>query len=203
MLGKNNTWLRWRTQAILATGLKEFKREDIDKLILNFNTIHNEILDNLKMEDILKHNLLFYGDENHNKQRFYSPYNMEHGKLEMMQRVRNNLKNFKFTGIPFTEEIDRSGEIPVFTKHLYLNGEHKIYKTEKEMLIDVSNYINSAMLDDLNEDTIEKINSLFDKDIIIDLSKQKDAEKDIEKFKQEIKESIQSKKNEEELSLVS
>jgi len=152
---------------LLQTNCKRFKREEIDEIIISLNDYNDTINSELNNEDIAKHNLLFYGSYEYEG---ISGLNNKTDKEKIVKNLKKELKDYIFTGIPYVDYFDK--EKGKHTYELIIKGETKKFYSFRELMLEASKHINSTWLDDLNEEKINKLNSTFDKEIVIDFTKE-------------------------------
>lgn len=151
---------------ILKSGCKVFSKTDLDKLLIVFNDDNLVASMNLNKSDLIKHELLFYGSSGLDKTKEVFGQQISE---DIIKKTRKKFKDYKFQGIPFDYCVGDNNKINFVIK---LNGKEHKFLSKKEMFLEVLKYINSTMLDELNEQNIKEINSLFERDVILDLSKQ-------------------------------
>ncbi|MBE5746241.1 MAG: hypothetical protein E7359_03020 [Clostridiales bacterium] len=168
---------------------KNYTVQEQDQVLLNFDINYDDlnILKHVSASDMAKF-LVFYNQKpfsvftlgcNINYSEFVAVQNE-------MENIKSQNKNIIFNGIPIiksslsyeeileqrkTRDMDFSSSIVWNTDdncHYYLeiNGIMHTFDTEKEALIEASKYVSSDIIDNLTEENIDYINSIFGSEII-------------------------------------
>ena len=133
---------------IFNSGTINFSRDKIDEILFKFPT--DKIIRELSGEDLMKHSLLFYGDI------YATSYAGK--QLKEAEKIQELYKDYKFKGIPIKEKYNKFA--------VTINGEEKFFDSKEDAYIETSKHINLTALDDVSDDKIKDINSLFGEDVI-------------------------------------
>lgn len=147
---KDNEYLMIKD--LLKTTSFEYDETDCDKLLFTYS--NNYLKDLISGESLAKHSLLYYG-------KF--PSNVEPWQKEGVSKVKENLKGYKFKGIPIKALVLKGNGMGYKLK---LNGISKCYKDKNKLYLEVASHINSCDLDKMTFAEMEKINTLLGKEII-------------------------------------
>ena len=155
--------VRFSNEFILASS-ENFKREYYDKLLIFDDDYKIKEFQYITDENfVAEHLLMFYGDN--------CDIGEENPNFEAYIKLKEKYKMFNFMGIPY-EEKENGRAVSIIngvedsTYSVTINGEKMVFNSKREMMLEVSKYINSAWLDDLTEENIAKINEVFGVEVI-------------------------------------
>jgi len=162
LINNNNSCISDSAYFFLITNPDNFSKKELDKIIISYGDDY-DIKHHINALDYAKHILLFHGSE----ESLELEVNCD---SDTITKTKKRFKNFKFNGLPYHYELTEDKKDAKF--YIQINGEQKEFNSKSELMLEVSNYIDSSIMDNLNEENIEKINSIFGEEVIVDLTKE-------------------------------